>query len=207
VYGLDIARSLNRDRSVLAKRRGEEYLPYKIYRYDDTMKLVRAVADEANKEKPRAIFVDTCGLGGPVYDRLKEMGYPAIPVNSAETISMEFPERYNRLRDELWGKMRDRLEQGRCKLWDNEDGDLVGELSTPKSRIMAGNNKIQVESKDEVRARLKSAGGDEKQGSPDVADAHILMEAQPICNYNQDTRDDSEGFDKGPEMVDEKAGY
>lgn len=206
VYGVDVARSLNRDRSVIAKRRGDEFLPYKVYRYNDTMKLVRAVADEANRDKPRAIFVDVIGIGAGVYDRLKEMGYPAIPVNTAETISMEFPEKYNRLRDELWGKMRDWLEVGRGKLWDNEDGDLIGELSTPTAKILEG-GKIKVESKDEVRERLKSSGGDEHQGSPDIADAHIMTFALPVANYNQDTRDDSENKNEGMEILDEKAGY
>lgn len=207
VYGVDVARSLNRDRSVIAKRRGDEFLPYKIYRYNDTMKLVREIASEANKDKPRTIFIDTIGIGAGVFDRLKEMGYPVIPVNSAETISMEYPDKYERLRDELWGKMRDWLELGRGRLWDNEDFDLSGELSTPKAKIMAS-GKIKVESKDEVRSRLHSAGGDERQGSPDIADAHIMTFALPIANYNRDTQDESWGTgNNGMEVLDEKAGY
>lgn len=207
VYGVDVARSLNRDRSVIAKRRGEQFLPYHIMRYNDTMKIVRDVAQMADKEKPKAIFVDVIGVGGGVYDRLKQLGYPAIPVNSAETISMEFPEKYSRLRDELWGKMRDWLENGRGKLWDNEDNDLIGELSTPTARILEG-GKVKVESKDEMRERLKKNGGDESNGSPDIADAHIMTFALPIANYNQDTRDEESGDDNnGMEVVDPVAGY
>ena len=54
-------------------------------RYDDTMKIVRDVAAEADREKPKAIFVDIIGVGGGVHDRLKQLGYPVIAVNSAET--------------------------------------------------------------------------------------------------------------------------
>jgi len=61
---LDVARSLNRDRSVLAKRRGDQFLPYHVMRYNDTMKIVRDVAQQADKEKPKAIFVDVIGVGG-----------------------------------------------------------------------------------------------------------------------------------------------
>ena len=206
VYGLDVARSLNRDRSVLAKRMGDVFKPYKIMRYDDTMKIVRDVAIEADREKPKAIFVDTIGVGGGVHDRLKQLGYPVIGVNSAETISMEFPERYMRLRDELWGKMRDWLEAGRGKLWDNEDNDLMGELSTPKAWLQGA--KTKVESKDEMRERLRKNGGDDKQGSPDIADAHIMTFALPISSYNSELRDDeSESHDTRMEILDAKAGY
>ena len=207
VYGVDVARSLNRDRSVLAKRRGDQFLPYHVMRYNDTMKIVRDVAQQADKEKPKAIFVDVIGVGGGVFDRLKQLGYPVIAVNSAETISMEFPEKYSRLRDELWGKMRDWLEAGRGKLWDNEDNDLIGELSTPTARILEG-GKIKVESKDEMRERLKKNGGDECNGSPDIADAHIMTFALPIANYNRDTQDSEEGYgNQGFEPVDPVAGY
>lgn len=206
VYGIDVARSLGRDRSVIAKRRGDEFLPYKVYRFDDTMKLVREIASEANKDKPRSIFIDVIGVGAGVYDRLKEMGFPVIAVNSAETISMEFPEQYMRLRDELWGKMRNWLETGRGKIWDTEDGDLIGELSTPKARITEA-GKVKVESKEEVRERLKSAGGDEKQGSPDIADAHIMTFALPVSNYNNDTQEDFNEENDKPEMLDSVAGY
>jgi hypothetical protein len=206
VYGVDVARSLNRDRSVIAKRKGDEFLPYHVMRYNDTMKVVRDVAMQADKEKPKAIFIDVIGVGGGVYDRLKQLGYPVIPVNSAETISMEFPEKYSRLRDELWGKMRDWLEQGRGKLWDNEDNDLIGELSTPTARILEG-GKIKVESKDEMRERLKKNGGDEQHGSPDIADAHIMTFALPIANYNNDTKEEPQDNRDDFEVIDHVAGY
>lgn len=207
VYGVDVARSLNRDRSVIARRRGDEFLQYHVMRYNDTMKIVRDVAAHADKEKPKAIFVDVIGVGGGVHDRLKQLGYPVIAVNSAETISMEFPEKYSRLRDELWGKMRDWLEVGRGKLWDNEDNDLIGELSTPTARILEA-GKIKVESKDDMRERLTKNGGDERQGSPDIADAHIMTFALPIADYNRDLQDDSDGAENnGIEVFDPIAGY
>jgi len=206
VYGVDVARSLNRDRTVIAKRRGDQFLPYHVVRYNDTMKIVRDVAQMADREKPKAIFIDVIGVGGGVFDRLKQLGYPVIAVNSAETISMEFPEKYVRLRDELWGKMRDWLEAGRGKLWDNEDNDLIGELSTPKAWLQGAKTKI--ESKDEMRERLKKTGGDESNGSPDIADAHIMTFAMPIADYNRDTQDDGDedsNQDDGP--LDPVAGY
>jgi len=102
--------------------------------------------------------------------------------------------------------MRDWLEAGRGKLWDNEDNDLIGELSTPKAWLQGAKTKI--ESKDEMRERLKKTGGDESNGSPDIADAHIMTFAMPIADYNRDTQDDGDedsNQDDGP--LDPVAGY
>lgn len=183
VFGVDVARG--GDRSVVAIRQGDNFLPYHVMRYQDTMKVVAYVSKLANEHKPKTIFIDIIGIGAGVYDRLKELGHPVIAVNVAETISMEFPDRYGRLRDELWGKMRDWLEIGRGRIWDNDDSDLIGELSAPKAKYTTL-GKIKVESKDELKVRLPGLG------SPDIADAHIMTFALPVSNYNKDLTDDLE---------------
>jgi hypothetical protein len=200
VFGVDVARSGN-DRSVIAVRQGDIFQPYHVMHYSDTMKVVAAVSKLANEQKPKTIFIDIIGIGAGVYDRLKELGYPVIAVNVSETISMEFPERYERLRDELWGKMRDWLEIGRGRIWDNEDSDLIGELSAPKAKYTAS-GKIKIESKDELRARVPGLG------SPDIADAHIMTFALPVSNYNKELDNEFENEDNiGMEIIDSKAGY
>lgn len=202
IYGVDVARNPgNGDRTVIAVRQGDQFLPYQVLRYNDTMKVANHIARMADKDKPEAIFIDVIGFGAGVYDRLKELGYPAIAVNVAETRSMEYPERYARLRDELWGKMRDWLEIGRGRIWDNDDRDLIGELTLPQMRIV--NGKIKVESKEEMKARLPGVG------SPDVGDAHNLTFAQPVSNYNTDlTNQESSDYNMDDfRPLDEKAGY
>ena len=201
IWGVDVARNITGgDRSVIARRRGNEFLPYEVLRLGDTMKLVNHIARRAKMEKPDAIFVDVIGFGAGVYDRLHELGFPAFPVNVAETVSMEFPDRYRRLRDELWGKMREWLEQGRGKLWDNEDHDLVNELSLP--RFSLPNGKIVIESKEEIQAREPGIG------SPDIADAHLLTFAAPMSSYSPLTEQYATDYNRADDFVlDDKAGY
>jgi len=201
VMGIDVARSLERDRTVFALRQGDQFLPYKVLRTKDLMKVVRLACELANLHKPKSIFIDVIGAGAGVHDRMRELGYPVIAVNVAETISMEFPEQYVRLRDELWGKYRLWLESGRGKIWDNADGDLVGESTSVKYKFTE-TGKIKIESKDELRARLPGLG------SPDIADSHIMTFAMPISEYNRDLTteeqtDDSHRF----APVDPIAGY
>lgn len=202
VLGVDVARNAGTgDRTVIADRQGDYFHPYHIMRTNDTMKIVNYVANYAKKVKAEAIFVDVIGYGAGVYDRLKELGFNVIAVNVSETRSMEFPDRYCRLRDELWAKMRDWLEVGRGRIWDNEDKDLIGELSLPKMDIVGG--KIKVESKEDMKARCPGVG------SPDIADAHIMTFASPMADYNTDltNQDDDDYNQDGWHNLDDKAGY
>ncbi len=200
VFGCDIARQGD-DSTVIAIRQGDEFKPYHVLQGKNTMEVSRYIARLANQYKPQAIFIDVIGLGAGVFDRLEELGFPVIAVNVAETPAYE-PDRYERLRDELWGQMRDWLESRRGKLWDNEDQDLIGQLTTPRYKITA-RGKIKIESKDEMKKR----GVD----SPDIADAHNLTFAQPVSNYQREVDEFWEQFyDTEGDMayaLDEEAGY
>ncbi|MCL5238634.1 MAG: hypothetical protein M1353_12485 [Nitrospirae bacterium] len=137
-----------------------------------------------------------------VYDRLEELGFPVIAVNVAESPAID-GHRFKRLRDELWGLTRDWLEMRRGRLWDNEDQDLVGQLTTPRYRVVAG-GKIIVETKDELKKRGVA--------SPNIADAHIMTFAQPVSRYQKEADEFlSEGHDDGSEAfagaLDAEAGY
>lgn len=198
VFGCDIAR-YGDDDTVIAIRQGDEFLPYHILKNKSTMETAGYIAYLANKEKPAAIFVDVIGIGSGVYDRLEELGFPVIAVNVAE--SPAITGKYKRLRDELWGLARDWFEIGRGRMWDNEDRDLLGQLTTPKYRILS-NGMIQVETKDEMRKRGVS--------SPNIADAAIMTFAQPVSNYTKELEGvEHYGADER-EMayaLDEEAGY
>jgi len=172
VIGVDPAR-YGDDETVIAVRQGDGFLPYHVLRQKNTMEVAGFVANLANKEKAVQIFVDVIGIGAGVHDRLKELGFNVMAVNVSETPSTE-PAKYHRLRDELWGKMRDWLEQRRGFLWDNEDGELIGELTTPTYGF-SSDGKILVEKKENMKKRgLKS---------PNKADAHNLTFALPVSEY------------------------
>lgn len=129
VMSVDVAR-FGDDKTAIVIRQGDEFRLPKVLNQLTTMQTAYEVAKIANVERPKLIFVDVNGIGAGVFDRLQEMGYPVIPVNVSESAAYH-PELYSRLRDELWGMMREWLEQRRGKINDNEDMDLIGELTSP----------------------------------------------------------------------------
>jgi len=168
VWGLDCARFGN-DKSALAKRRGFWVGPIKVWHGLDTMQLVGAVKaaweDTPRLRRPRAIYVDAIGLGAGVADRLRELELPAYDVNVSEAPGLQGP--YAKLRDELWGRCKRWLERRNCRL--PLDRALLTEMTVPKM-LYSSTGKIKLESKDDMRARLK--------WSPDRADALMLTFAE-----------------------------
>lgn len=170
-WGLDVARSLFRDKSSLAKRKGPVLLEkVKRWQFNDTMKLVGVVVNEWNEtpiaDRPEAIFVDVIGVGGGVVDRLRELDLPAVGINVGEAPSVMAMA--VKLRDELWCLTRDWFMTKTVSM--PEDPETLEELvGVTVAYTSAGNAKI--ESKDEMRVRLSGK-------SPDGADAFILTFAR-----------------------------
>jgi hypothetical protein len=81
--------------------------------------------------------------------------------------------------------MRDWLEARRGRLWDNEDGDLLGELTKPKYDH-THNGQIIIESKDKMRKAAKDDYEKRGTASPDIADAHIMTFAMPVAEYTKE---------------------
>jgi hypothetical protein len=172
-WGVDVARSLTRDRSSLAKRKGPVLLEkVKRWQYNDTMKLVGAIVNEWHETpahlKPEAIFVDVIGVGGGVLDRLIELDLPAVGVNVGESPSVLA--RAVKMRDELWCLVRDWFMTKAVSIPD--DPETIEELVAPLVDYRS-NGDCKVESKDEMRARGVLGGK-----SPDGADAVCLTFAR-----------------------------
>lgn len=154
VWGLDVAR-FGDDETALAKRKGNvQTEKVRIWR-GDTMETVGRVMSEYRDldplRRPSEIIVDSIGLGAGVVDRLRELGLPVRGINVGEIPSSG---KYARLRDELWWRCRDWLDNRDCRLLD--DDKLIGELTGPKYKY-ASSGKIEVEKKDDMKKRgLKS---------------------------------------------------
>jgi phage terminase large subunit len=165
VFGVDVARSLNGDRSAIVKRRGNVVVGVMSRQGNDLMETTGWVANEIRQDKPAEVCVDTIGLGAGVADRLrelsKELGCTVRDVNVAESNAMN--PQAERLRDELWLTTRDWIGLRACKL--PRDETLKVELSSPTFTFSSA-GKYKVESKDMMRKRLKR--------SPDLADALTL---------------------------------
>jgi phage terminase large subunit len=200
VYGLDVARH-GGDQTRLARRRGDLIKLPELIQAKDLMGVANAVARAADKDKPIVINIDAIGMGWGVHDRLDQLGYPVRAINVSELPAYNSRE-YHRLRDELWGSMRSWLESRRGRIEDNEDGDLVGQLTTPKYSY-SHDNKVVIETKKQMRSRGVS--------SPDMADAANLTFADPVAAYaNEEYNDFFEhhwGRDDTYQPFDAEAGY
>jgi len=160
VYGLDVAR-FGTDRTALCKRKGNVVLEIRHWGGLDLMQTVGAVMNEAKKDAPAEICVDTIGLGSGVADRLREMGLNVRDVNVAESSAMN--PNANRLRDELWLSVKDWLGTRAVKI--PKDEVLRQELVAPRYTFTS-TGKVVVESKDGLKKR--------GMRSPDLADALCL---------------------------------
>lgn len=184
VWGLDVAR-FGMDRTVLCKRRGNELLERPlVWRGKDLMqttgRVVALYESLPYEQQPDVIVVDAIGLGAGVVDRLKESGVPVKAVNVSESPSVG--DRFMRLRDELYFKMREWFEGRDCKLPKGCD-ELIGELTLPTYEFRS-NGKIKVASKQEIR---KASGR-----SPDLSDSFMLTFAVNDRKINYDYADDGD---------------
>lgn len=180
VWGLDVAR-YGDDATALAKRRGNVLLEtVREWRKTDLMQTAGIIAKEYREtpfeKRPSAINVDVIGMGGGVVDRLRELGLPVFGVNVAESPAVE-PERYLRLRDELWFQARSWFESRAVTM--PRDDKLADELVALKYRLESS-GKLKVESKDEAKKRgIKS---------PNKADAFCLTFAGGDLSVSPEAR-------------------
>ncbi len=188
------------DASIVSFRTGNVFDRWKEYTNKDPIQLAESVARDAIKFKPRYIMIDSNGIGLGCSRRLKQLleGHPIeiLEVNVSSNASDD--RMYWRLRDELWGRFKEELRLGSISLWDNEDEDLCGELSSPMYKV---EGVIKVESKPDMKKRGVK--------SPNIADAHILTcylpsEDYHLTNYkNSDTIFNEEVYSP----FDAEAGY
>ena len=168
VWGVDVA-WMGSDRSALAKRQANELLePVKWWSGNDPHQTAQRIfeiwQDTDEDARPAAIMVDGIGMGAATYLKMRELGLPARMVNVGEAAPAN--ERYMRLRDELWFRGRQWLQDQTCIL--PQDNALKAELVAVKY-AMQPSGKIKVESKDDMRERGVLGGR-----SPDLADAFLL---------------------------------
>lgn len=198
VYGVDPS-YFGEDEAVLARRFGEEFKEYRAWKNVNNWQLASRIAAEAKVDKPELIVVDVIGWGAGTADILEGWGYPVLRVNVSESPAVH-PDRFEKQRDELWGLMRDWLEMGIGRLWDNGERELMGELTTPRYSITA-RGLLHIESKKDMKKRGKD--------SPNKADAHNLTFALPSYEYTiqRGPAEVQENWDEEREVVDAEAGY
>lgn len=189
VCGLDVARGGDDD-CVFRFRRGHDARsipPIRIPGREarDSMRLVTVAADVLSRwfdeRKVSMLFVDGTGIGGPICDRLIQLGHhnvmevqfgampPADPKKPLTEIGApRAPEqKFANMRAFMWGKMRDWLRHGAI----DPDGRLAQDLTGP-GYFHDKQDRLVLESKESMKAR----GVD----SPDDGDALALTFAADI---------------------------
>ena len=156
--GVDVAR-FGSDKTVIYHRLGKRYRVHKVIPYGDTMDTAGHVILALKQTGAVVAAIDCDGIGGGVYDRLAEQGYPVQELHGGEK-ARDSERFYNRRAEWFWG-LRQRFEDGDIDL-DGEDEELLAQITAikwkPNSR-----GQIQLETKEEMKKR--------GMPSPDKADA------------------------------------
>ena len=172
VAGIDPAR-FGKDRTSIVIRQGRTVTSVRSYKQLDLMNVVGLVYTMYKEEKPEKIYIDVCGLGAGVYDRLVELGLGSVcvPVNAAQSALND--NKYANKRAEMWGLMRD---------WFYEEPNSIPDLMSLKIDLCAPTFKY--DSKGRVLLEKKEDMKKREMMSPDEGDAMALTFAFPIISGN-----------------------
>lgn len=170
VMGVDVAR-FGDDSSVIRFRKGRDARSIQPVRFRgiDTMQLSDEVAKLINKYNPDAVMIDGTGVGGGVVDRLKQLRFRVIEVQSAERSSD--PDKHSNKRVEMWDNMKDWLVYGGI----DDDQQLFEDLTSLIYEI-DHKGRIRLETKEKLKSRGLS--------SPNEADALALTFARPVARID-----------------------
>jgi hypothetical protein len=170
IMTLDVARGGD-DNCVFRFRRGldgRSIKPVKIpgSEVKDSMRLVSKALDLLETHQPDAFFFDGTGVGGPVGDRISQLGFV---VQEIQFGSKAPDPRCANMRSYMWVKMRDWLRAGGSI---DEDPVLEMDLTGPEYHHNA-KDQLVLESKEELKARGLA--------SPDDGDALAMTFAYPVA--------------------------
>lgn len=184
VLGVDVARE-GQDKTAVAVRQGLVVQKVLSWHKEDTMQTVARVRPLLDHPQAQAV-VDTIGVGAGVFDRLRQLANAQrgddgqlvpqeIQGSVVQFIASEQSGRTDRTgkfrfrndRMAAWWNLRELLDPSRgSRVCLPRSTDLLVQLSTPRWWILDGSPTILVETKDELRKRLKR--------SPDEADAVVM---------------------------------
>jgi hypothetical protein len=172
--GLDPA-TVGTDEIALVHRWGKNLMAVKTWQEDDTQKIALQVESwllsEGANFKFEFISIDSIGEGKGVFDKLRQLKDSGKLPNVNHVIQYKSSyeatdkERFDRLRDETWQKMKDWFIKEKPHFHEDHTKDcekLQEELTSP-SFDFTPRGKLKVESKKEMRKRGVS--------SPNIADA------------------------------------
>jgi len=186
IIGVDVAREGD-DETVIFTRVGMDarsWLPRRYSKLDNVQvaqKVMETVREfERMGLRTSALFVDIGGVGGGVYDILKHAGFAPTGVNFGS--SPLDPKMYRLRVDEIWGRMRDAINDRLC-LPDEAGMKSTGEPGATLQNQLT-NREYGHTLKEQISLEKKSDLKRRGLGSPDVADALALTFAQDVQPIN-----------------------
>lgn len=170
IAGVDVARGGD-DNCVIQFRRGKDAKSDKTYvipgeKSRDSMVVISKLIMIFSRHKPNHIFVDETGIGGPIVDRLRQLGYPVTGVHFGGTADDEKKFK-NKTAEMGWHCRRWLMDGGAIP----NNGQLEKEL-TSREFYHDDKDKLVLERKKDMKKRLGY--------SPDWADALYLTFAQEV---------------------------
>lgn len=162
VFGFDVGGG--GDESVIYQRKGPKVWPAEQKNTDDSEELTGWALRRILDKMPEFAMIDAIGIGWGIAGNLRtrQTICNIVEVNVSESPSED--EKFFKLRDELWWRLRESFERREISIPD--DAILIAELTTIKYEET--NGKIKIESKKDLKKR-----GVE---SPNRADALCLTE-------------------------------
>jgi hypothetical protein len=196
--GVDVARSIARNETVIYHRHGCQARLWKAIRTQDTMKIVGLIVQAVIETGARTIKVDDVGVGGGVTDRLKELvkeksfnspnpmsgvhvigvnvGQPPIERRKDKKENIDPRVRYYNQKSQFSWELRERFREGLIDL--DDDLDTQAQICAIRYENDS-RGRLRIESKEDVQERLSKMGGmTGESGSPDRWDALVLVFAE-----------------------------
>ena len=173
ILGIDISRG-GPDATVFVVRRGNKVTAIEEARGEetrDTMRTANRAVSMMKSEDIETAIVDSTGIGGPVADRIREMGYDAIDFEAGAGAVDD--ERFLNVRAESYFHLRELFRAGTIDLTAIRDGiyrELVSQLTTLEYEYDEG-GKLRIEKKDHWRSKTARQSPERTSHSPDHADA------------------------------------
>lgn len=174
IASVDMARG-GADNCMIGFRRGFDAVSEGAYRIPgeksrDSMVVVSKLTDVFNRHKPDIIFVDETGLGGPIVDRLKQLGWPAVGINFG-----------GRADDEKHYANKTAEMGARCRQWMMDGGSIINDPQLERELTVRefwhdDRDRLVLESKPDLKKRLGV--------SPDWADQLYLTFGQQVAQLD-----------------------
>lgn len=195
------------DRFTIAKRIGPKCLGIE-YRRVGYVEAVEWMAEEIDKSKPAAVFIDSGGLGAPLIAFLRSKGpkYDSVVhavnfggISQAKMANKKRAGPVNR-RAEMWQRMKNWLENMDEPVQIPDDDALQADLTAVKAKPETNNN-LLLQSKSDLKAKGIR--------SPDFGDALALTFASSVYVPEDQLKkkDDSRALLDAPPQIDYSGGF